>query len=151
MRGQSPERPATLYNAPMLDKFGVARALREIGALLELEGENPFKIRAYENGARAVEALGEELSVLVDQGRLLEVKGIGDALSKKIADLHRTGTTDLLDRLRAAHPPGTLELVSVPDLGPKKAAALQAALGIRDLDELERACLEGRVLSLIHI
>ncbi len=129
----------------MLDKFGVARALREIGALLELEGENPFKVRAYENGARAVEALAEDLGQLVAQERLLEVKGIGEALAKKIGDLHRTGTTDLLDRLRASHPPGTLELVAVPDLGPKKAAALQAALGIGGLDDLERACVEGRV------
>lgn len=129
----------------MLDKFGVARALREIGALLELEGENPFKVRAYENGARAVEGLAGDLGALVAAGRLLEVKGIGDALARKIADLHRTGTTELLDRLRAAHPPGTLELVSVPELGPKKAAALVAALGVRNLDDLERACLEGRV------
>jgi DNA polymerase (family 10) len=129
----------------MLDKFGVARALREIGALLELEGENPFKVRAYENGARAVEALAEDLAALVAAGRLLEVKGIGEALAKKIADLHRTGTTELLDRLRATHPPGTLDLVRVPELGPKKAAALIAALGVRNLDDLERACQEGRV------
>ncbi|HEX9401608.1 MAG TPA: DNA polymerase/3'-5' exonuclease PolX [Anaeromyxobacter sp.] len=129
----------------MLDKFGVARALREIGSLLELEGENPFKVRAYENGARAVEGLAEDLGALVAADRLLEVKGIGDALARKIADLHRTGTTEVLDRLRERHPPGTLELVQVPDLGPKKAAALQAALGLRDLADLERACLEGRV------
>ncbi len=129
----------------MLDKFGVARALREIGALLELEGENPFKVRAYENGARAVEGLSEDLAALVEGGRLLEVKGIGEALAKKIADLHRTGTTDALDRLRVTHPPGTLDLVRVPELGPRKAAALIAALGVRSLDELERACLEGRV------
>ncbi len=88
----------------MLDKFGVARALREIGALLELEGENPFKVRAYENGARAVEALAEDLGALVAANRLLEVKGIGDALARKIADLHGTGTTELLDRLRAKPP-----------------------------------------------
>jgi DNA polymerase (family 10) len=129
----------------MLDKFGVARALREIGALLELEGENPFKVRAYENGARAVEGLPEDLAALVTAGRLLEVKGIGEALAKKIADLHRTGTTELLDRLRAAHPPGTLDLVRVPELGPRKAATLISALGVRNLDDLERACLEGRV------
>src|SRR6266540_4022351 len=142
-RGQGTD--ATLYNAPMLDKFGVARALREIGSLLELEGENPFKVRAYENGARAVEGLAEDLGALVAADRLLEVKGIGDALARKIADLHRTGTTEVLDRLRERHPPGTLELLQVPDLGPKKAAALQAALGLRDLADLERACLEGRV------
>jgi DNA polymerase (family X) len=129
----------------MLDKFGVALALREIASLLELEGENPFKVRAYENGARAVEGLPEDLGALVAANRLVEVKGIGDALARKIAELHRTGTTEVLERLRARHPPGTLELVQVPDLGPKKVAALQAALGIRDLADLEAACLAGRV------
>jgi len=129
----------------MIDKAGIARALREIGALLELEGENPFKVRAYENGARAVEGLAEDVGALAAAGRLTEVPGIGEALAKKIADLHRTGTTEVLDRLRAKHPPGTLELLRVPDLGPKKAAALQAALGIADLAGLEAACLAGRV------
>ncbi|HET8540909.1 MAG TPA: helix-hairpin-helix domain-containing protein, partial [Anaeromyxobacter sp.] len=129
----------------MLDRFGIARALREIGALLELEGENPFKVRAYENGARALEGLAEDLGALVAAGRLTEVPGIGEALARKIGELHRTGTTELLDRLRARHPPGTLELLQVPDLGPRKAAALQAALGIAGVADLERACAEGRV------
>ena len=129
----------------MPDKFGIARALREIGALLELEGENPFKVRAYENGARAVEALEGDVGAAVAAGRLTDLPGVGDALAKKIADLHRTGTTDLLDRLRAKHPPGTLELLQIPDLGPRKAAALQAALGVAGLADLEAACLAGRV------
>src|SRR5512138_1400348 len=108
----------------MADKFEIARALREIGALLELEGENPFKIRAYENGARAIEGLAEDLGAVVAGGKLREVKGIGEALARKIADLHQTGTTETLERLRAAHPPGTLDLLKVPELGPRKAAVL---------------------------
>jgi DNA polymerase (family X) len=129
----------------MLDKFGVARALREIGALLEVEGENPFKIRAYENGARALEGLAEDLEVVIREGRLTTLPGIGEALAKKIAELHATGRTDVLDRLRAKHPPGILALLHVPDLGPKKIAALHAALGIEDVAALEAACLAGRV------
>jgi DNA polymerase (family 10) len=129
----------------MLDKFGIARALREIGALLELEGENPFKVRAYENGARAVEGLDEDVGALAAAGRLTDLPGIGEALAKKIADLQRTGTTELLDRLRERHPPGTLELLEVPELGPRKAAVLQAALGVAGVADLEKACLEGRV------
>jgi DNA polymerase (family 10) len=128
----------------MLDKFAVARALRELGTFLELEGENPFKVRAYENGARAVEAV-EDLAARVDSGRLTEVPGIGEALAKKIAELHRTGTLALLDRLRAKHPPGILELLQVPDLGPRKIAALHAALGVGTVAELEAACRAGRV------
>jgi DNA polymerase (family X) len=129
----------------MLDKFAVARALREIGALLEVEGENPFKIRAYENGARALEGLAEDLGTVVAAGRLTELPGIGEALARKIAELHATGTTALLDRLRASHPPGVLALLQVPDLGPKKIAALHAALGIADVADLEAACVAGRV------
>jgi DNA polymerase (family X) len=129
----------------MLDKFAIARALREIGSLLELEGENPFKVRAYENGARAVEGLAEDVGSLVETGRLTAVPGIGEALARKIAELHATGTTAVLEGLRARYPPGTLELLGVPELGPKKAAALQKALGISGVADLERACLEGRV------
>ncbi len=132
----------------MLDKFGVARALREIGALLEVEGENPFKVRAYENGARAVEGLADDLGQRIAAGGLTELPGVGEALARKIADLHATGTTPLLDRLRAAHPPGILELLTLPDLGPRKIAALHAALGIADVASLEAACLAGRVRAV---
>jgi DNA polymerase (family 10) len=132
----------------MLDKFGVARALREIGALLEVEGENPFKIRAYENGARALEGLAEDLAAVVEAGRLTDVQGIGEALAKKIAELHATGTTDLLARLRARHPPGILELLQIPDLGPKKVAALHAALGVASVADLEAAGRDGRVAGV---
>src|ERR687887_1395123 len=129
----------------MLDKAAVARALREIGMLLEVKGENPFKVRAYEAGARALEDADEDLAALVASGRLRELRGIGEALAKKIADLHATGRTDLLDRLRAELPKGILELVQVPDLGPKKIAALRDALGIASVADLEAACREGRV------
>jgi len=80
-------------------------------------------VRAYENGARALEGTTEDVAA----GRLRELAGTGEALAKKIAYLHATGTTELLDRLRAKHPPGTLELLQVPELGPKKAAALRRA------------------------
>jgi DNA polymerase (family 10) len=129
----------------MPDKFEIARALREIGMLLELEGENPFKIRAYERGARALEELPEALAVVAAEGRLEEVPGIGEALGKKIGELLSTGRLELLERLRAKHPPGVLELLRVPELGPKKVAVLHEALGIAGLADLEAACREGRV------
>ncbi len=129
----------------MGDKVAVARALREIGALLQLEGENPFKIRAYENGARAVEGMAGDLAQTAAAGRLTEVPGIGEALAKKIEEMVRTGRLELLERLRAKHPPGILDLLRVPDLGPKKVAALHAALGIGSVAELEAACAARRV------
>jgi len=132
----------------MLDKFAVARALREIGMLLELKGENPFKVRAYETGARALEDAPEDLPALLASGRLGELRGIGEALAKKIGELHRDGRTDLLERLRTELPKGILELIRVPDLGPKKIAALHAALGVSSLAELEAACRAGRVRAV---
>ncbi len=129
----------------MLDKYAVARALREVGALLEVKGENPFKVRAYEAGARALEESQEDLAALVATGRLRELHGIGEALSKKISELHLTGTTPLLERLRAELPRGILELMQVPELGPRKISALHAALGIASLAELEAACVGGKV------
>jgi DNA polymerase (family 10) len=92
-----------------------------------------------------LEALEGDLADRIASGTLTQVPGIGEALAKKIDDLHATGRTALLERLRAEHPPGVLELLEVPDLGPKKIAALHAALGIASLAELERACAEGRV------
>lgn len=129
----------------MLDKLAVARALRELGLRLELQGENPFKVRAYEAGARALEEAVGELPELIASGRLGELRGIGDALARKIGELHATGHTPLLDRLRAELPETILELVEVPELGPRKVAALHAALGIASRAELEAACRAGRV------
>jgi DNA polymerase (family 10) len=132
----------------MPGKEEIARALREIGALLELDGENPFKVRAYENGARALEALQEELSTVIAERRLEELPGIGKALAEKIALLHAGGPLPLLEQLRANHPPAVLELLELPDLGPKKLLALQKALGIQGIADLEAACAAGRVREL---
>ncbi len=129
----------------MLDKLGVARALRELGALLQVQGENPFKVRAYEAAARSLEESREELEALVREGRLRSLPGVGEALEKKIGELHATGHTPLLDRLRSELPPGVLELMRVPELGPRKIARLRAELGVDGLDALEAACVAGRV------
>lgn len=133
---------------PSLDRFGVARALREIAALLELEGGNPYRARAYERGAAALEALEDDLATLVDEERLTSVAGIGEALAKQIAELFTTGRSEMLDRLRAEFPPGVLELMRVPNLGVSKVRALHDALGIDSVDALEKACREGKVRAV---
>ncbi|HTP24205.1 MAG TPA: helix-hairpin-helix domain-containing protein [Anaeromyxobacteraceae bacterium] len=132
----------------MLDKFAVARALREIGMLLAIKGENPFKVRAYGEGARALEEAGGDLAALLASGGLTELPGVGEALAKKIAELHLTGATPLLDRLREELPPTLLELAQIPGLGPKKIGALRAELGISSRADLETACRAGRVRGL---
>ena len=126
----------------------IVDALEEIAVLLELQGENPFKIRAYQNGARAVETLTEELDVLVRENRVGEVKGIGDALAKKIAELWTTGRLEFLERQRAAVPPGFLQLLEIPGLGAKKIRAMHAALGVDSIASLSEACASGKVAKL---
>jgi DNA polymerase (family 10) len=126
----------------------VSAILSDIAVLLELKGDNPFKIRAYEQGARIVDGLGDELAALVHDGRLHEHKGIGPALSEKITELVTTGRLSYYDDLRREFPPTIFDLLKIPGLGPKKARLLYQQLGVRTLGELEYACLENRLLTL---
>src|SRR6266567_6997367 len=143
-----PPGPHAIGGGAMLDKPGVARALREIGALLQCQGENPFKVRAYEVAARALEDTPEDLGALVREDRLRELPGVGEAIEKKISELHATGHTPLLDRLRTELSPGVLELLQIPELGPRKVALLHAQLGVDGVAALEAACVAGRVREL---
>jgi DNA polymerase (family 10) len=129
----------------MMDKLEIARALREIGLLLTVKGENPFRAKAYETGADAVEELSEDIGVLIREKRLTEFRGIGAALASQIAELYEKGTSPQLEKLRGELPPGVLELSQVPGLGLKKIQALHEALGIGSVAELKQACLTGKV------
>jgi len=139
---------AALDDDACMDAAAVADALREIAQLLELKGENPFKIRAYQNGARAVESHAADLSLLVEENRLGEVPGLGEALQEKITTLVRTGSLPFLENLRAEFPPAFPDLLRIPGLGPKKAAVLLDRLGIDSVETLESACQDGRVAAL---
>jgi len=131
-----------------MDKEKVAGILVEIGTLLELKGENPFKTRAYLNAARALESLTEPLSKVVEEKRLGDIKGIGDALQLKITELVTTGKLKYYDDLKASVPPGFVEMLGIPGVGPKKIIALNLKLGIRSIEELEAACQAGKVATL---
>jgi DNA polymerase (family 10) len=131
-----------------MDKEQVAAVLVEIGTLLELKGENPFKTRAYANAARAIEALAEPLEKLIAEDRLAEVKGVGERLQQKIAELVTTGRLAYYEDLKASIPPGLVEMLQIPTLGPKKIKALHDKLGIASIEELEKACQAGKVATL---
>jgi DNA polymerase (family 10) len=132
-----------------MTKNEIADVLTEIGTLLELKGENPLKVRAYQAGGRALEAIEEaELGRLVREDALKTVKGIGDALAQKIAELHTTGKLEFFEKLKASVEPGLVEMVQIPGLGPKKIQALKAKLGITDIAALTAACQDGRVAEL---
>jgi DNA polymerase (family 10) len=131
-----------------VDKQQVADVLLEIGVLLELKGENPFKTRAYSNAARALESLSEPLTKIVSENRLDEIKGIGEALQKKISELVTTGKLVYYDDLKASFPPGLFDLLHIPGLGPKKVKALFDKLKISSIEELQKACDDGHVAAL---
>lgn len=126
----------------------IARILDEIAALLEIKGENPFKVRAYANAARAIEAFTGDLGEMVRAGRLQEIPGIGKALADKITELATTGQLGFYDRLVAEVPRALIELSRVPGLGPRKAGAIYGGLGITTIGELEYAIHENRLLTL---
>jgi DNA polymerase (family 10) len=131
-----------------MDKEQVAEILAEIGALLELKGENPFKTRAYANAARTIESLSEPLTKIVAENRLGEIKGVGEALTKKITELVTTGKSKYYDELKASIPPGLIEMLEIPGLGPKKIQALNQKLGVDSVEKLEAACQAGKVAEL---
>lgn len=126
----------------------IADVLESIAQLLELQGENPFKIRAYTNAARALPSAGLGTDELRDIVRLQEVDGIGKAIAEKIAVLANTGRLEYYETLREAFPPGIFDLFGLQGLGAKKIKALYDKLQISSLGGLERACQDGRVAAL---
>ena len=131
-----------------MDKDKVAEILVEIGVLLELKGENPFKTRAYSNGARMIQALTESLEKLVAEKRLSEIKGIGEALEQKITELVETGRLKYYEDLKISLPPGLVQMLGLSGLGPKKIQALNQKLGVDSIEKLEAACRAGQVAGL---
>lgn len=132
-----------------MTKNEIAELLEEIGLLLELQGENPFKTRAYQGGARALEAMeGDEFAARMAAGTLGELKGFGEALVDKITKLHATGRLEFYEKLRAQIPDGVIALLEVPGLGPKKIKALREQLGVESPEALAEACRAGRVAAL---
>ena len=131
-----------------MNKDEVAEILVNIGTLLELKGENPFKTRAYHNAARTLETLSEPLDKIIAEDRLGEIKGIGDALQEKITTLVNTGRLPYYEDLRASVPKGLVDMLEISGLGPKKLRALNKELGIENVEQLEQACKAGKVAAL---
>jgi len=132
-----------VHNADIAAIFG------EIADLLEIRGENPFRVRAYRNAARSVGELGRELRTFVDEGRNLpKLPGIGADLAAKIREICRTGTCQLLGDLHRELPPAISELLKIPGLGPKRVKLLHETLKIRTVEELKRAAGAGRIREI---
>jgi DNA polymerase (family 10) len=127
----------------------VARVLERIAVMLEIEGANPFRVRAYREGARVIAAQGESVSALAEgQGALEALRGIGKDLAGRIRDLVATGTTPMYDELRSRIPDEVVDFTELQGLGPKRVKTLFEALDIRDRAALEAAARAGRLRDL---
>ena len=126
----------------------VGEILEHIAQLLELKGENPFKIRAYTNAARALESLSEPIETIVNEGRLGSIEGIGKAITEKVTELVTTGKLEYYEELKGSFPEGIFELFELQGLGAKKIKALHEQLGVSSVADLERVCKEGKAAEL---
>ena len=131
-----------------MDKKTVSSILDEMGTLLELQGANPFKSRAFHNASRAVEGIAGDIESLIANDGLLEIKGIGESIAKIIADLVGKGKSKEYDDLRKSFPEGLLEMLRIQGLGPKKVKILYEKLRIKNLDQLEKAAKAGKLASV---
>ncbi|HEY2092128.1 MAG TPA: PHP domain-containing protein [Thermoanaerobaculia bacterium] len=131
-----------------MDKWTIARTLDEIAKYIELSDPNPFRVRAFEKAARAIEKLDQDIEQLVRDDQLLTVPGIGKAIGPIVSELVTTGGSRYLEELREQYPPGIFELLRIPTLGLKKIGILHATLGISNLEELEAAAHDGRIAKL---
>ena len=131
-----------------MDKGEISDILGEIATLLELKGENPFKIRAYQSGQRALDTLEEDLGILIEENRLGDIKGFGKALTEKIATLYHDEPLPFYDDLKASVEPGLIEMLDIPGMGAKKIKKLHDELGVDSIDALTKVCESGEVAKL---
>lgn len=133
----------------MMTNEAIAETLEQLADLLEIQGANPFRLRAYRNGARKIRELPEAISELLEADTdLTQYEGIGESVAEKCQELAATGKLHQLEELLREIPRTVLDLLRVPKVGPKKAAALYQQLGVKNLDGLEAACREGKVREL---
>ena len=126
----------------------VGALLRRIGDMLDILGEERFRVQAYRRAADNIEPLGEEIGDLWRAGRLREIPGVGEALAKKLDELLRTGRLEYYERLQAQVPPGVVELLDIPDVGPKTARLLWQEAGLTSVAEVKAAAEAGKLRHL---
>jgi DNA polymerase (family X) len=125
-----------------------ARIFNEIGAMMELKGESPFKVRAYRTAAETFANLHEDLRKVWLEGRVGDLPGVGKAITDKVTELMTTGKLRFYDRLLNEVPPSLISITEIPHVGPKKAMQLYQTLGIQGLADLEKAIEDGRLLTV---
>jgi len=130
----------------------IAKVFSDIADLLELKGENVFKIRAYQKAARAIEHYPKEIKFMLDEGEnLRNIPGVGEAIAKKTTELVTTGKLGYYENLKAEFPEGITNLLAIPGIGPKTANRLSSELGVSSVDALEQAIHSGQVAKLFRL
>jgi DNA polymerase (family 10) len=130
----------------------IAKVFQDMADLLELKGENKFKIRAYQRAARTIEQLPKEIEIMLQEGEDLQtIPGVGEAIAKKTIELVNTGKLGAYEELKSHFPEGITKLFEIPGIGPKTANKLSTELGIQSVDELEKAIKDGRVAKLFRL
>ncbi len=132
-----------------MENRNIADIFAEIADLLEIQGENPFRIRSYRNASRTIREMSQSLESLVKEGKdLEEIPGIGKSISEKIQEILSSGKCSYREELAAKFPAGLTELLKIEGLGPKKVIVLYEKLGVNSVDALEKAALAGRLRDL---
>ncbi|MBL7209766.1 MAG: DNA polymerase/3'-5' exonuclease PolX [Dehalococcoidia bacterium] len=130
----------------------IAKVFQDIADLLELKGENPFKIRAYQRAARTINHLPKEIEIMLEEGEdLKNIPGVGEAIAKKTTELVTTGKLGYYEELKARFPEGITSLLEIPGIGPKIAKRLSSELGISSVDGLEQAIKDGQVAGMFRL
>ena len=130
----------------------IARVFHDMADLLELKGENVFKIRAYRRAAQVIEHLPKEMAVMLEQGEdFQKIPGVGDAIAKKSTELIETGKLEAYESLKDEFPEGITRLLEIPGIGPRTAHLLSSELNITSAEQLEEAIREGKVADLFRM
>lgn len=129
----------------------VSQIFREIAKILEIKGDNPFRIRAYERAAQNIEGLTEDIENFIKEGRLTEIPGIGKDLADKITEIVDTGTLKVYQDLKKTIPEGLLDLLNIPSVGPKTAKLLYEKLKVKNIQDLEVAIKKNKLQGIFGI
>lgn len=132
----------------MTTNLEIARIFNQIADILEIQAENPFRIRAYRRAAQNIEALSGDVAEIAKRGELTKIPGIGNDLAGKITDFIKTGEIEFFEKLKKETPPVLLELIKIPGIGPKTAKVLVDKLKIKDIKDLEEKAKAHKLARL---
>ncbi|MCM8774427.1 MAG: helix-hairpin-helix domain-containing protein [Candidatus Omnitrophica bacterium] len=129
----------------------IAKIFRDIARILDFQGDNPFRIRAYERASQNIESIPEDVELLWKENRLTEISGIGKDLANKIGEIITTGTLSQYEELKKKVPQGILQMMEIPGLGPKTVKLIYEKLKIDNIDDLEKSARDGKLHCLERI